>query len=125
MNFLVELDCGTERVRSDQPTDSWERKVRLYERYADRTPTRFRVLAVCTGGETRVGNVLAVAKLLAKNPRRSLVYGVSLPDYLAVADAVNTPVWGDQNGARVAAVHQVVTNDEPQTSPLPAKSRCR
>ena len=30
-NFLVELDNGTERVRSDKDADSWQRKIRLYE----------------------------------------------------------------------------------------------
>ena len=29
-NFVVELDNGTERVRSDKDTESWQRKIRLY-----------------------------------------------------------------------------------------------
>ncbi len=36
-NFFVELDNGTERVRSDKDADSWQRKVRLYEQLQDQT----------------------------------------------------------------------------------------
>jgi len=53
---------------------------------------------VCRTGELPPN---AVAKHLAKNPRRSLVYGVGLSDYLAVSDAVRVPVWGNYHGARV------------------------
>ena len=48
-NNFVELDNGTERIQSDKDTDSWQRKVRLYEQFQDQTqPHRFRVLVLTT-----------------------------------------------------------------------------
>ena len=64
------------------------RKVRFYERYQDAKPKRFRVLAVTSGGQTRLRNLLACAASVARNPQRSLVYGVTLSSFLAEQDAL-------------------------------------
>ncbi len=59
-NFVVEIDCSTERVASTRDVDSWQRKIRLYDRLQDlNLPHRFRVLALCTGGRERLRHILA------------------------------------------------------------------
>ena len=47
--FFLELDNSTESIRSQVSLDSWQRKIRFYERYQDAKTERFRVLAITTG----------------------------------------------------------------------------
>jgi hypothetical protein len=104
-NFLVELDNGTERVRSDKDADSWQRKIRLYEQLQDQTsPHRFRVLVVTTRSRDRLDHILAVATEHARNPRRSLFYAVHLDDYLGQSDAIQSPCFRDHRGGPVALI---------------------
>ena len=91
-NFLVELDNGTERIRSDKDTESWQRKIRLYNVLQDRNyPDRFRVLVVCTRCSGRLQSILELAAEHATNPQRALLYGVHLDDYLREPDALCRP----------------------------------
>ena len=102
-NFLVELDNGTERVRSDKETDSWRRKLRLYDLLQNRTrPRRFRVLVVTTRSCERLTHILSLAAEHATNPRRSLVYAIHLDAYLAHEDALCAPCFLDHRGHPVA-----------------------
>lgn len=48
LNFYVELDNGSERVRSSKDQDSIERKIRLYDQHETASEERHRVLFVCT-----------------------------------------------------------------------------
>ena len=84
--------------------DSWQRKVRFYERYQDAKPERFRVLAVTTGGEPRLRNLLGCAASLVRNPQRSLVYGITLKAFLAQPDAVTAPCFRNHREQPVALV---------------------
>ena len=89
-NFLVELDNGTERIRSDKDTESWQKKIRLYNVLQDRNyPDRFRVLVVCAGCPGRLRSILELAAKHATNPQRALLYGVHLDDYLREPDALS------------------------------------
>src|SRR5205085_3552699 len=56
--FFVEIDAGTESIRSQASLDTWQRKIAFYERYQDSRVERFRVLAVTTGGPQRLSNIL-------------------------------------------------------------------
>ena len=104
-NFLVELDNGTERVRSDKDAESWQRKIRLYEQLQDQTfPHRFRVLVVTTRSRERLDHILAVAAEHARNPRRSLFYAVHLDDYLSQSDATRHPCFRDHRGRPVPLI---------------------
>lgn len=98
--FFVEIDCGSERVRSEKDADSWQRKIKFYDAYADESQQRFRVLVVVTGGEERY-NILAAAAVLARDPRRSLVYGSTLDAYLKIPEAVTSACWLDHRSLRV------------------------
>ena len=105
LNFLVELDNGTERVRSDKDTDSWQRKIRLYEQLQDANyPHRFRVLVVTTRSRERLDHILTMARAQAHNPRRSLLYAVHLDDYLAQSDPLSSPCFRDHHKRPVALI---------------------
>lgn len=105
LNFVLEIDCGTERVISPHDVDSWQRKIRLYDRLQDLNhPHRFRVLVVCTGGRQRIDHILTAAKKLYRNAQRTLLCGVTLEAYLAQPDAVRVSVFSDHLQRRVALV---------------------
>ncbi|MDB5389431.1 MAG: hypothetical protein JWM11_5077 [Planctomycetaceae bacterium] len=99
-NFLVEIDCGTERIRSKKDADSLERKIRLYDRYQDQLPSRFRVLFVTTRSEDRVHHILEAAAAVVRNPRRGLIYAVSLEQYLKHSDPLTSPCFLDHRMER-------------------------
>jgi hypothetical protein len=103
-NFVVELDCSTETVRSTKNLENWQRKVRLYQQFQDSRQTRFRVLVVTTKSRQRRDHILRVARDEAKNPDRLIFYSTYLPEYLAVVDAIATPCFLDHNAAPVGLV---------------------
>ncbi len=118
--FLVEIDAGSERIRSPKDVESWERKIRLYDRYQDASPERFRVLIVATHDRARAARLLQAAATLVGNPQRSLFYGISLPAYLACPDALRAPCFRDQRGRAVALVAPRPSLS-PASSPLPVR----
>ncbi len=101
-NFVVELDNGTERVRSQRDADSWERKLRLYEAYQDQASTRLRVLIVSTRSHERADYIRRTAAALAHNPQRMLAYSVHLDAYFAEPDALCAACFTDHCGRQVA-----------------------
>jgi hypothetical protein len=105
LSFVVELDNGSERVRSDRDAESWQRKIRLYEHLQDQQhPQRFRVLVVATRSRYRLQNILTLAATLARNPHRSLFCGVLLQDYLAEPNALRHPCFLNHHLAQVPIV---------------------
>jgi Replication-relaxation len=95
-DFFVELDAATERLRSaDTTLDSLERKLRIYEAYADQSSFRFRVLLVTTAGRERVRHALDLAAKLAKNPQRSLIYAACLSEVLPDANLFQHSIFRD------------------------------
>ena len=122
-NFLVELDCGTERIRSDKDTDSWTRKVRLYHKARQEChPNRFRVLVVTTRPGGRLRSILSLAGAEAAGSRRSLFYGVDLDAFLSEPDAVVRPCFRDHRDEPVALVPEAASGPPPRNlvSPLVA-----
>ena len=104
-DFFTELDNATEPIRSSGSLTGWQRKVAFYERYQDARAERFRVLAVTTGGEGRLRNLLACAAEFAHNPQRSLIYGISLNAFLTEPQAATTTCFRNHRGEAVALVH--------------------
>ena len=102
LGFLVEIDNCSERLRSTKDTDSWERKIVLYDRYQDSCQRRFRVLIVCTRSTERLEHILHLAAQKQRNPLRSLFYGIALPDYLAQQAPLSSPCFRDHRGAAVS-----------------------
>ena len=103
-NFVVELDCGSERIRSTKEVDSLERKIRLYDQFQDTCPNRFRVLFVTTRSVERLDHILAAAGTLVRNPRRSLVYGATLAELLAHSDPILAPCFRDHRKQALALI---------------------
>ena len=103
-NFVVELDNSTETVRSQRNTDSWERRIQLYDQFQDVCERRFRVLVVTTRSRERLDHILEAARALQRNPRRSLFYGVYLPDYLEQSDAIRSACFLNHRGRPTAMV---------------------
>lgn len=101
--YFVEVDSATERLRSDRPIDSIERKIRRYEAHQERSPERFRVLfLVARAGHIRVKNILATAAAVTGAPQRSLIYATTVSDYLASDDPLTRAVFFDHRGRRQA-----------------------
>jgi len=108
-NFFLELDNGTEPVRSKSQRESLQRKVRFYERLQDgaiaawkrgsrnQPPPRFRVLFFLQSAQ-RQKHLLSLARNLAGNPDRRLCLGVSLPEYLASSSPLRSPLAVDHFG---------------------------
>ncbi len=95
-HFLAEIDRSTERIWSPQDLDSWQRKVRLYDRLQDQNATeRFRVLVIGTRSRQRVDNILGAAKVLMHNPQRTLFYGITLAEFLVARYAATVPCFRD------------------------------
>jgi hypothetical protein len=114
--FYVELDNSTERIRSAKDADSWERKVRLYDRLQDKTRTRFRLLVVATRSAERLANLLSAAAEVLRNSQRALVYGVTLCDYLAAQDPISTPCFRDHAGRLVSLLPRLARTSRPMVS---------
>ncbi len=95
LNFVVELDNGTERVRSQLDTESIERKIRGYDAHqqslAAFDPARYVVLFVTTRSAIRLSAIMDTARRLARNPQRRLFLGITLANFLTSAD----PLFGD------------------------------
>jgi hypothetical protein len=121
--FYVELDNGTERVRSETETESWQRKIRLYEQWQDRmAPERFRVLAVTTRSRDRLDHILALARQHARNPLRLLVYAVHLDDFLRCENAIQERCFAHHHRRPVALIPAVpLRSVEHNFLPPPAK----
>jgi hypothetical protein len=100
--FHAELDNSTEPMASSRERESWLGKIRFYESLQDRLETRFRVLALITKSPQRVRNLLALAGAQAKNPQRSLVLAVYLPEYLQHPSPLVTPIFTDHRGQAVS-----------------------
>ncbi len=80
--FMVEIDCGSEPIYSVRSVNAWQRKVELYEAFADQSEDRFRVLLLSTKNHHRLDAILKLAAGKAKNPRRRLFLAAPLDDYL-------------------------------------------
>jgi hypothetical protein len=115
--YFLEIDCGTERVRSATGDQSWERKARVYDRVQDQwNGSRFRVLVVTVrDAKARLSHILETAGRVQHNPDRTLFYGLALYDYLASGSSVTFPIFSDYRGRR----HPLVSAVPLPTGPTP------
>ena len=86
-NFVIELDNGSERVRSRQDIESIERKIRGYDSHSQSfgafDPQRYVVLFVTTRCGQRLKHIMSAADNLMSNRQRTLFLGTSLADFLS------------------------------------------
>jgi hypothetical protein len=103
-NFLVELDNGTERIRSDKAAESLARKLRGYDRHQSQydafDPRRYVVLFVTTRSSERVAHILEAAREVMANTERTVFLGIELAQFLEHADPITQPCFVDNRGKR-------------------------
>jgi hypothetical protein len=117
--FFVEIDGGTERLCTQKVAESLERKIRLYDALQDNSPERFRLLFVVMHGSlARLKHILDLAGRVIRNPQRSLVYGITLPGYVATLHGVTSPVFLDHRGHSCALVDPAMHRPLVQARPL-------
>jgi len=117
--YNVELDNSTETIFSARDTDSIARKIRLLDavdrRFDARDPGRAITLFVTNRSRDRMLHILDAAATLVRNPNRSLIYGVYLPDYLASHAPLTTPCFLKHRCKPVALFPKNVIQDTAPT----------
>lgn len=102
-NFVVELDCGTERVRTKQDVESIERKVRGYDvhqsQFAADDPQRYLVLFVTTRSTIRSQHILDLADMVMQNRQRTVFLATDLAGLMQTDPFVDA-VFTDHRGLR-------------------------
>ena len=96
-NFVVEIDCGTEPIRSQKQRDSLERKVRFYERYRQATSKSFFVLTVFTKESQRLQRFLEMTNDAMARPHQGQFWACQLSQYTE-GNAFCDGNFIDQNG---------------------------
>lgn len=101
--FVVELDNGTERVRSKHDTESIERKLRGYDlhqsKYDAHDPNRYLVLFITTRSALRLQHILQAAGEIMLQPQRRVFFGVDLQRFTSV-DPFQVAVLEDHRGLK-------------------------
>ena len=81
-NFVVELDNGTERVRTKHDVESIERKIRGYDahqsQFAANDSRRYLVLFITTRSDVRLQHMLSLADLVMANRQRTVFVGCGI-----------------------------------------------
>lgn len=107
-NFVVELDNGTERVRSKQDVESISRKIRGYDTHQSEFDAfdsrRYVVLFVTTRSQLRLTHILRTARDLMRNPQRLVFLGIDLESFLKSANPITTSCFCDHRGKRFPLV---------------------
>lgn len=107
-NFVVELDNGTERIRSPQDVESIERKLRGYDLHQSSIPSfdhgRFVVLFVTTRSSDRLSHILQAAVRIMRNPRRTLFLGVTLSAFLNHDTPLTAPLFQSPTGRQQSLI---------------------
>jgi hypothetical protein len=115
-SFVVELDNGSERVRSKQDVESIERKLRGYDahqsKYDKFDPDRYLVLFITTRSENRLQYILDVAAEVMSQPQRRVFVGVGLKRLLDV-DPFQESVFTDHRGLK----RQIISMNELNLNP--------
>lgn len=102
--YMVELDNGTERVRSAIDTESIERKIRGYDAYQARfdalDPLRPVVLFITTRSSERTRHILDAARQTMANPNRTVFLAADLRTFLSAADPLSASCLTDNRGRK-------------------------
>ncbi len=101
--FVVELDNGTERVRTKRDVESIERKLRGYDAHQSQFPAghsdRYLVLLITTRSDLRLQHMLELASEIQSNPQRTVFVGCNL-DRWQSGDPFFTPLLTDHRGLK-------------------------
>ncbi|MEZ5942496.1 MAG: hypothetical protein R3C18_13970 [Planctomycetaceae bacterium] len=123
-NYVVELDNGTERVRTRQDVESIERKLRGYDahqsQFAANDPQRYLVLFVTTRSRSRLDRILQLADMLLTNRQRTVFVGCGYQS-LCDQDPFQQPLLSDHRGLKrtiVPLVHSTPRNVTSSVTPF-------
>lgn len=95
--YFMEIDMGTERLRSDRCDDSLQKKLRFYDRFQNQVDYRFRVaIIVASNSAPRVRHILSTAADVSSNPNRTLFYATTLVGYIA-SHSATSPAFRDEH----------------------------
>ena len=114
-NYLVEMDCGSEPIRSKKQRESLEQKIRFYDEYQDQTDKRFRVLVLFTKSPSRLNRFCHLAKEVVRNPNRTLIYASLLSDYLNCENVLSSSLFLDRNNRLRSLIPQRQKTAKPQS----------
>ncbi len=117
--FCIELDNGTERVRSKQDVECIERKLRGYDAHQSQFATfaadRYLVLLVTTRTKQRLDNMLSLASAVMQQQQRTVFIGASLNELLAV-DPFETAVFEDHRALKRMLIAPAIASKKNQRS---------
>ncbi len=130
-NFVIEVDNGTERVRSRQDVESIERKLRGYDRHQSQfdalDPARYLVLFVTTRSQARLQHILDLAAMVQSNPQRTVFVGVELSTFVSCPNPFREAVLSDHRSLKRTLIPISRTPNSPQetsqTSPALLRQR--
>jgi hypothetical protein len=101
--FVVELDNGTERVRTKRDVESIERKLRGYVAHQSQFEVtdleRYLVLLITTRSAQRLQHMLTLAKDVLGSSQRTVFAGCDLSMWLS-GDPIVQPLLTDHRGLR-------------------------
>jgi hypothetical protein len=102
--YFVELDNGTERVRSEIYTESIERKIRGYDAYQSQfdalDPLRPVVLFITTRSSERTRHILDAARQTMRNPNRTVFLATDMRTFLSAVDPISGVCLTDNRGRK-------------------------
>ena len=102
--YIVELDNGSERIRSAMNIESIERKIRGYDAYQSKfdalDPSRPVVLFITTRSSERTRHILNAARRIMSNPNRTVFLATELRLILAATDSLREVCLTDNRGRR-------------------------
>lgn len=103
-SYLVELDNGSERIRSAINTESIERKIRGYDAYQSRfhalDPMRPVVLFITTRSSERTRHILDAARQSMNNPNRTVFLAAELRTFLTASNPLFDVCLTDNRGRK-------------------------
>ncbi|MCM2374704.1 replication-relaxation family protein [Aporhodopirellula aestuarii] len=126
--YFVELDNGTERIRSAIHTESIERKIRGYDAYQSQfdalDPLRPVVLFITTRSSERTRHILAAARKTMRNPKRTVFLVTDLRTFLSAADPISDVCLTDNRGRQRGLVPAQSKISSPSKSIALAPALC-
>ena len=120
-HFVVELDNGTERVRTRHDVESIERKIRGYDahqsQYAANDSGRYIVIFVTTRSEERSRHILQLADTVVQNRQRTVFVGCSL-DALLQFDPFVDAIFSDHRGLKRRLLPLPIKSDKKRSTSM-------
>lgn len=114
-NLVVELDNGTERVRTRQDVESIERKLRGYDahqsQFAVNDKRRYCVLFVTTRSHARMRHILDLADMVTTNRERTIFIASDLQTVVE-NDPFSSAIFHDHRGLKRTIIPSVQSSQK-------------